>query len=1002
MKKAGGFMILGLFLGLFQLCNGLSEEAQILLEMKESWNTNGELGDWKNSSSAEDDVHCRWTGVTCDAHSNSVVALRLPNLNIQGEIPSSFGKLGNLTVLDLSWNYFGGTFPSALFNLTHLQLLNLSQNLFVGSLPQEIYKLEELLTLDVSGNNFSGGIPSGFGMMPKIEVLFLHSNLLNGTVPAFLGNLSTLTNLTLSYNPLAPGVIPHELGNLVRLKYLWMKQCNLVGEIPGSLRNMTDLVHCDLSINMLSGGISTNLMSFSKILNLYLYKNNLSGPIPENISNLKSIVNLDFSMNQLNGSIPQGIGDLRNMEILALEYNQLSGSIPSGIVKLAQLVHLKLYGNKLMGPVPPEIGMNSKLLEFDVSSNKLSGPLPLNVCGGGVLDGFIVFSNNFNGSLPEFLGNCPSLSSVRVQFNQLSGKVPSGLWSSPLLQELTLTKNSFHGQIPDQISKASNLARLDIAHNQFSGSIPPEVGELRNLTVLEASDNNLSGSIPAKLARLSSLNVLLLHNNMLSGELPNAISWPHLSELSLANNQIRGSIPSQLGSLSNLNLLDLSNNLLEGRIPRELGNLTLSFLNVSANSLYGSVPDDFNNLAYKQSFLGNLGLCGGGPLRLPSCAQQKSSEKHLSKILVAVVAVGGILLLIAISFSYKTCRDLLKHKFGKGAWKLTHFHKVEFDKSNIVKRLTEENVIGSGGTGKVYKVTLPNHEIVAVKKIWNDGRLQSQSQQDKQFLAEVEALGKIRHSNIVKLLCCISSSNSKLLVYEYMPNGSLYERLHGTQPQALMDWPTRYKIAFGAAQGLSYMHHDYSPLLVHRDIKSNNILLDSQFNAHIADFGLARNLDKVGQEDVMSVFAGSYGYMAPEYAYTLKVNEKCDIYSFGVVLLELVTGKKPNAAEFGDGLDIVRWIRNQIHSTDGVQSVLDSRVAEHYTEEMMSTLKVALLCTSTLPINRPSMREVVKMLLLCNPDEQVRRTVAASLPPHLKRNPSAFTTLSRESSYSAN
>ncbi|GLJ30459.1 hypothetical protein SUGI_0602970 [Cryptomeria japonica] len=160
MENANGFMILGMSLGLLQLCicNSLSEEAQILLEMKDSWDTNGKLGDWKNSLNAEDDAHCRWTGVTCDAHFNSVVALRLPYMDIKGEIPSSFGKLGNLT--ELSYNYFGGTFPSALLNPTHLQLLNLSQNEFVGLLPQEIYKLEELLTLDVSANNFSGDIPS--------------------------------------------------------------------------------------------------------------------------------------------------------------------------------------------------------------------------------------------------------------------------------------------------------------------------------------------------------------------------------------------------------------------------------------------------------------------------------------------------------------------------------------------------------------------------------------------------------------------------------------------------------------------------------------------------------------------------------------------------------------------------------------------------------------------------------------------------------------------------
>uniref|UniRef100_A0A0C9RSL6 TSA: Wollemia nobilis Ref_Wollemi_Transcript_14978_3744 transcribed RNA sequence n=1 Tax=Wollemia nobilis TaxID=56998 RepID=A0A0C9RSL6_9CONI len=969
MAKACGFIVWGLLLGLLLCipCNCLSREGQLLLRMKESWNTSqGQLDDWKNSTSVY--AHCNWHGITCDNLNNSVVALNLSQLNLGGEIPPSFCELSNLTELDLSWNYFEGSFP---FNCTRLRYLNLSQNVFVGSLPEEIYKLEQLQYLDISANTFSGDIPAGLGRLPKIEVLFLYSNLLNGTVPAFLGNLSTLTSLRLDGNPLAPGVIPPELGNLTRLQYLYMGGCNLVGEIP------------------------TKLTTLTKIKGLYLFKNNLSGPIPANINNLKSIVDLDFSRNRLNGSVPPGIGDLTKLEKLQLYQNQLSGSIPYELDKLVNLVHLKLYENRLSGHISPDIGMNSKnLLEFDVSTNQLSGPLPQNVCKGGALDAFIVFKNKFNGSLPEFLGNCPSVSAVHAHFNQLSGQVPPGLWSSPLLQELRLANNFLQGQVSDQISKASGMTQLDIAHNQFSGSIPPQIGGLKNLALFAASGNNLSGTIPAELARLPSLNSLFLGNNMFSGELPETMSWSGLSQLNLTNNRIRGSIPSSLGSLPVLNSLDLSNNLLEGRIPPQLGKLKLSVLNVSGNRLSGPVPDDLNSLAYDKSFLDNPGLCGDEALGLPSCSR---SEKHMSRVFIAVVAMAGVVCLIALGCCYRTYRDFFHDKSRRVSWKLMPFHIVEFQESDVVKRLTEDNVIGSGGAGKVYKVALPNSQILAVKKIWNNGRVESR--QDKEFDAEVDTLGKIRHANIVKLLCCISSADSKLLVYEYMENGSLYDCLHGPQPQAL-DWPTRYQIAFGAAQGLSYMHHGCSQPIVHRDVKSNNILLDFEFKAHIADFGLARIVERLGQNHEVSGFAGSYGYMAPEYAYTLKVNEKCDIYSFGVVLLELLTGKKPNEEEFGNRSDIVRWIRYQIQSPNEMRAVLDSRVSEGYTEEMTCMLRVAMLCTSTLPINRPSMREVVEMMLHCNPDAQVRNAVAAIMPPHLKRNLSAFAVFSRSSSYS--
>jgi len=980
----GLVLLLGFLLCLQSNC--LSEEGQILLQVKESWSTTEALSDWRSDSIGDD--HCNWTGVICDRMTKSVVGLDLENLNISGTIPSSICKLSNLRELNLNWNNFGGDFMSGLLNCTRLRSLILSQNLFVGSLPDEIYKLEELVLLDLSYNNFSGDIPAGFGRLLKIEVIFLHANLLNGTVPPFLGDLSSLKNLTLAYNPLAQGVIPYELGNLTRLQQLWMRDCNLVEEIPESLGNITDMVYLDLSENQLTGRIPSKLMALSNMTDLILYDNNLSGLIPDNIYNLKSLVNLDLSMNELNGSIPNGIGALTNLETLQLYNNQLSGSIPSGLDKLTNLVNLKFFSNRLSGQVPPGIGLGSKLVEFDVSTNELSGPLPQNVCEGGVLEGFIVFRNKFNGRLPGFLGNCPSLTAVRLENNQLSGEVPLGLWSSPLLGQLSLTNNAFQGQIPVQITKAANLSILEISYNQFSGSIPSGIGQLWNLSRFLASHNNISGTIPVELTTLSLLQSLSLDHNMLYGVLPTTIiSWKYVSQLNLANNRITGSIPASLGLLPVLNSLDLSNNLLSGEIPLELDKLKLSFLNVSGNLLSGLVPVGYNNLAYDESFLDNPDLCGGGPLRLPSCFHQKEeSENHQYRVLIAVIAVVVIVCLIVIGFLYKSYKNFTKVKSSTMSWKLTPFHRLEFDETDILKRLTENNVIGSGGAGKVYKVTLGNGNIVAVKRIWNNRKLQSVP--DKEFQAEVDTLGKIRHANIVKLLCCISSSDSNLLVYEYMPNGSLYERLHDSQGETL-DWPTRYNIAIGAAQALSYLHHDCSPQIVHRDVKSYNILLDSELNAHVADFGLARTVEKLSQENVMSVVAGSYGYIAPEYAYTLKVNEKSDIYSFGVVLLELVTGKKLSDVEFGDDLGIVRWVRNQINID--INRVLDSRITDSHRGEMMLMLRVALLCTSTLPINRPSMRDAVEMMLLCSPDEEIRKAVAATLSPHLKRNPSAFT-----------
>jgi len=260
-----------------------------------------------------------------------------------------------------------------------------------------------------------------------------------------------------------------------------------------------------------------------------------------------------------------------------------------------------------------------------------------------------------------------------------------------------------------------------------------------------------------------------------------------------------------------------------------------------------------------------------------------------------------------------------------------------------------------------------------VKRIWTKGKLDHKL--DKEFLAEVEILGTIRHSNIVKLLCCISSEDSKLLVYEYMENQSLDKWLHvkkrkETDParRVVLDWPKRLEIAIGAAQGLCYMHHDCRPGIVHRDVKTSNILLDSEFKARIADFGLAKILVKRGELNTMSLVAGSFGYMAPEYAYTTKVNEKIDVYSFGVVLLELVTGREPNDGD--EHTNLAEWAWRQHGEGNSIIDALDEHIKEPLIlEEKSSVFKLGLICTSTLPSSRPSMKEVLQILRQIGPVE---------------------------------
>jgi hypothetical protein len=645
------------------------------------------------------------------------------------------------------------------------------------------------------------------------------------------------------------------------------------------------------------------------------------------------------------------------------------------------LTEIKLFSNRLTGILPENLGRNSELQALDIADNHLSGSLPPNLCKNKKLEILNIFNNGFAGNLPESLGTCTSLKRVRLGGNKFNGSVPSSFWGLPHISLLELKNNNFEGLISPDIANAKNLSYLDINGNTFTGSLPTEMGELRILSDIIASNNLLTGALPSSLWKLQLLRKLDLSDNQLSGELLAEISsCKQLGEINLSKNQFSGSIPASLGTLPVLNYLDLSDNLLTGSIPSELGNLKLNTFNVSDNRLSGAVPLAFLSPVYEESFLGNLELCSREAFKgTKSCSEERSERAKRRTwwwLLRCLFVLSLIIFVLGLAWFYRRYRSFAnaerRKPVDKSSWMLTSFHRLGFSEYEILDCLDEDNVIGSGGAGKVYKATLSNGELVAIKRLWSSAK--SDASNDNGFKAEVDTLGKIRHKNIVKLWCCCSNSDSNLLVYEYMPNGSLGDLLHGPKASVL-DWPIRYKIALEAAQGLAYLHHDCEPSIVHRDVKSNNILLDENYGARVADFGVAKILQSCGKgADSMSTIVGSYGYIAPEYAYTLKVNEKSDIYSFGVVILELVTGRRPIDPEFGENKDLVKWVCNQIEKKNELHEMLDPKVVDCFKEEMAMVLKIGLLCTGALPINRPSMRRVVDMLQEANPQHKVKAT----------------------------
>lgn len=501
----------------------------------------------------------------------------------------------------------------------------------------------------------------------------------------------------------------------------------------------------------------------------------------------------------------------------------------------------------------------------------------------------------------------------------------------------------------------------------------------------------LGGIISPSIGKLSRLQRLALHQNSLHGFIPNEITnCTELKAIYLRANYLQGGIPSNIGNLSYLTILDLSSNLLKGAIPSSIGRLTrLRYLNLSTNFFSGEIPDvgvltTFGN----KSFTGNLDLCGqqikkpcrtslGFPAVLPHAesdraAVPKRSSHYIRGAIIGAMSTLGLALILALGFLWvclvskreraaKKYMEVKKQVHQEASTKLITFHgDLPYPSCEIIEKLEsldEEDVVGSGGFGTVYRMVMNDCGTFAVKRI---DRTREGS--DKVFERELEILGSIKHINLVNLRGYCRLPTSKLLIYDYLAMGSLDDFLHEhEQEDRSLNWNARLRIALGSARGLAYLHHDCSPRIVHRDIKSSNILLDENLEPHVSDFGLAKLLvDEDGH--VTTVVAGTFGYLAPEYLQSGRATEKSDVYSFGVLLLELVTGKRPTDPSFVKrGLNVVGWM-NTLLKENRLEDVLDRRCTDAEADSVEAVLDVAARCTDASPDDRPTMNQVLQML----------------------------------------
>ncbi|KAI8017495.1 Leucine-rich repeat receptor-like serine/threonine-protein kinase BAM1 [Camellia lanceoleosa] len=974
---------------------GRLPEYRALLSLKTSIidDTQSSLSSWNISTS-----HCTWSGVTCDAFRH-VSSLDLSGLNLTGTLSSSIGHLRFLLNLTVAANQLSGPIPPELSLISGLLNLNLSNNGFNETFPPQLALLTSLQILDLYNNNMTGGLPVNVSQMTSLRHLHLGGNYFSGMIPPEYGRFRSLQYLALSGNGLV-GAIPREIGNISTLQQLYIGYYNnFSGELPPEIGNLSQLVRLDGASCGLSGKIPAEIAKLQNLDTLFLQVNGFLGSLTSELGYLKSLKSMDLSNNLFSGEIPSSFAELKNLTLLNLFRNKLHGSIPDFIGDLPELEVLQLWENNFTGSIPQGLGSNGKIQFVDLSSNKLTGILPPNMCFGNRLDTLIALGNFLFGPIPESLGQCQSLNRIRMGENYLNGSIPKGLFSLPVLTQVEFQDNLLSGGFPEIDSISDSLGQVTLSNNKLTGSLPASIGNFSSVQKLLLDGNQFSGPIPPEIGKLQQVSKIDFSDNSFAGPIAPEISQCKLlTFIDLSQNQLSGEIPTEITTMRILNYLNLSRNHLVGTIPGSIATMqSLTSVDFSYNNLSGLVPGtgQFSYFNYT-SFLGNPDLCGPylGPCK--DGISNSTHQGHVKGSFPASLKLCLVIILLVCSIAFAIAAIIKARSIKKAsetrAWKLTAFQRLDFTCDDVLDCLKEDNIIGKGGAGIVYKGAMPNGDQVAVKRLPVMSR---GSNHDHGFNAEIQTLGRIRHRHIVRLLGFCSNHETNLLVYEYMPNGSLGEVLHGKKGGHLL-WDTRYKIAVEAAKGLCYLHHDCSPLILHRDVKSNNILLDSNFEAHVADFGLAKFMQDSGTSECMSAIAGSYGYIAPEYAYTLKVDEKSDVYSFGVVLLELVCGKKP-VGEFGDGVDIVQWVRMMTNGNkEEVLKILDPRLATVPLNEVMHVFYVAMLCVEEQAVERPTMREVIQILTELpkptNPkqgDSVVTESSSSSSPANALESPGA-------------
>ncbi|KAK7359171.1 hypothetical protein VNO77_01119 [Canavalia gladiata] len=885
------------------------------------------------------DCNCSFENNTCH-----VSNITFKWCNLPGMLPPQLVKLPYLRQVDFSLNYLNGTIPKE-WGSTKLTFISLFVNRLSGEIPKELGNIATLTYLNLEANQFSGLVPPELGSLFNLQTLILNSNKLSGNLPGTLGQLQNLTDFRINDNSFT-GKIPSFIQNWKLLQRLEMLASGLEGPIPANISLLSNLSRLRISdINGPSQGFPI-LRSMTGMIILILRNCNITGELPSYFWTVKNLEMLDVSFNKLVGEIPD-TAHVGHLKFLFLTGNMLSGNVPESILMDGSNVDLSYNNFTWQGPDQPacrdNLNLNINLFQSSLGTNALKGILPC--------------SKTF--SCPRYLHclhvNCGG-ENVKVMEND---------------------ENILY--VGDGHVIGGGAAKYYNDHENYWGFSRTgdfmDDGDYQN-----ARDTRslLSSNMPElyRTARVTPISLTYFHYCLENGKYTVNL---HFAEIQFTSDNTYRSLGKRLFDIyvqerlvrKDFNIED------ETHVAQKPYVMSIYNVNVTDNTLeirfywagkgtsripvagvYGPIISAFSIVSYSK----------------PCSDRNSARRKIIIGVGFGVTALCIVFIIVGIFWWKGYIKGIITIKKGpegpdslKGTFTFKQIRVATED-------FSPANKIGEGGFGPVYKGQLSDGTRVAVKQLSSKSR-----QGNREFLNEIGMISCLQHPNVVKLHGCCIERDQLILVYEYMENNSLARALFGSDNKLTLDWPTRLRICIGIAKGLAFLHEESRLKIVHRDIKATNVLLDGNLNPKISDFGLAR-LDEEEKTHITTRVAGTIGYMAPEYALWGYLTYKADVYSFGVMVLETVSGKNNNNYMPSDKCVCLLDKACYLQRTENLIQLVDERLgSEVNSTEAIMLMKVALLCTDVSPSHRPTMSEVVNML-------EGRMNIPDDVP-----QPSAFT-----------